>query len=57
MSNVTANYGMLVDSITFLSIFIHYIEIDDYMILYMILMYEVLYFHQNFTDCQYTHFQ
>ena len=30
MSNVTANFGMLLDFIVFLGIFIHYIiEIDD----------------------------
>ena len=52
MSNVTANYGTLIDFIAFLGIFIHYRDRRS-------LMYEVLYLHQNFTDCvssQYTYF-
>ena len=44
MSDVTANHGMHPDFIAFLGIFIHYRERRS-------LMHEVLYRHQNFTDC------
>ena len=51
MSDGAANYGTPLDFIAFLDIFIHYRDKS--------LMYEVLYLHQNFTNCvssQYTYF-
>ena len=56
MSNVTANYEMFPDFIEFLDIFIHYRDSQEDS---RSLMYEVLYLHQNFTNCvssQYTYF-
>ena len=52
MSNVTANYGTLLDFIAFLGNFIHYRDRRS-------LNFAVLYLHQNFTDCvssQYTYY-
>ena len=45
MSNVTANYGMLIDFIAFLGIFVYY---------YWLFMSEVLYLPPNFHSCVYS---